>query len=51
MRANLSVAIVCMNTDSFAVVPDSNDTFRNGTMGKEFFNGTDGDTKLEVKVG
>ena len=51
MRANLSVAIVCMNTDSFALDPDSNHTFRNATVGDGFFNGTDGDIKHEVKVG
>ena len=53
MRANLSVAIVCMNSDSFALIPESNDSFRNGTalgLNSTVLNGTHVDFTPEVKV-
>ena len=38
MRANLSVAIVCMNSDSFELMPGANHSLQNGTL--EDANGT-----------
>ena len=50
MRANLSVAIVCMNSDSFTLVDESNDGFNNGTVQGRFLNETHEDIAPQVKV-
>ena len=50
MRANLSVAIVCMNSDSFALVSENNHSLQNGTFDNGFLNGTQDTSALEVKV-
>ena len=50
MRANLSVAIVCMNSDSFDLVSENNHSLQNGTFDNGFLNGTQDTIALEVKV-
>ena len=48
MRANLSVAIVCMNSDSFELMQGANHSLQNGTLGGA--HGTPEDFTSDIKV-